>query len=91
MGAHLAREPERVKFGELRPSALDFWQRAGLHGVLHFVARFGRVSSLRSIFQEPTLFLNYMSARDFEQFDKPLKLRCPWILEPNLASLADAL
>jgi hypothetical protein len=32
-----------------------------------------------------------MSARDLEQFDKPLKLRCPWILEPSLAGLADAL
>ena len=36
----------------------------------------------------PTLFLNYMSARDLEQFDKPLKLRCPWILEPSLAGLS---
>jgi hypothetical protein len=36
-------------------------------------------------------FLNYMSARDLEQFDKPLKLRCPWILEPSLAGLANAL
>jgi hypothetical protein len=39
----------------------------------------------------PTLFLNYMGARDLEQFDKPLKLRCPCILEPSLAGLADAL
>jgi hypothetical protein len=38
-----------------------------------------------------TLFLNYMSSRDLEQFDKPLKLRCPWILEPSLASVANAL
>jgi len=29
-----------------------------------------------------------MSARDLEQFDKPLKLRCPWILEPSLAGLS---
>ncbi len=36
-------------------------------------------------------FLSYMSARDLEQFDKPLKFRCPWILEPRLAGLADAL
>ena len=39
----------------------------------------------------PMSFLSYMSARDLEQFDKPLKLRCPWILEPSLAGLADAL
>jgi hypothetical protein len=38
-----------------------------------------------------TLFLNYMSARDLEQFDKHLKLRCPWIFEPSLAGFTDAL
>src|SRR4029453_9383475 len=51
-------------------------------------------SSLRRNFSRspsPTLFLNYMSARDLEKFDKPLKLRCPWILEPSLAGHADAL
>jgi hypothetical protein len=42
-----------------------------------------RYSSLRRIFADP--LLNYMSARDLEQFDKHLKLRCPWILEPSLA------
>jgi hypothetical protein len=38
-----------------------------------------------------TLFLNYVSSRELEQFDKPLKLRGLWILEPSLAGLADAL
>src|SRR5262249_16345888 len=37
-----------------------------------------------------TLFLSYMSTRDLEQFDKHLELRCPRILEPSLAGLADA-
>jgi hypothetical protein len=45
---------------------------------------------LRRIFAN-RLFLNYMSSRELEQFDKHLKLRCPWILEPNLAGLANAL
>src|SRR5262249_50028849 len=45
----------------------------------------------RSGHSSPNLFLNYMSSRELEQFDKHLKLRCPWIFEPSLAGRADAL
>lgn len=48
-----------------------------------------KYSALR-ISQTP-LFLHYMGSRELEQFDKHLKLRCPWVLEPSLAGLIDTL
>jgi hypothetical protein len=41
--------------------------------------------------RSPVSFLNYMSSRELEQFYKHLKLRCPWVLEPSLAGLTDAI
>src|SRR5262249_32015591 len=50
-----------------------------------------RISSrTRRVHHRPK-FLSYMSARDLEQLDKHPKLRCPRILEPSFAGLADAL